>query len=225
MQKINILGIGLTDRSLKESLAALDGYMRNGGLNTVLYVTTPMLIMAGNDEEEKNSIESMDIVLCGDADILRVARIDSAGRLYEVENRLFLKEFLRRLVRGGRKIYLLDDSEEDMLLLKEQLEAYQKGILIGGSDLLAEDDENMEEIINRINDVAPAAIISRISHGRQEKCMARFRALINAEVWLGISRDMALGTGKESLRKKALDKVYRMIFHRRVNHFKDENGE
>ncbi len=225
MQKINILGIGLTDHSLKESLVILDGYVRNGGLNTILYVTTPMLIKAGSDEEEKNSIESMDMTLCGDADILRVAKIDSAGRLYEVENRVFFKEFLRRLVRGGRKVYLLDDSEEDMALLKAQLESYQRGILIGGSDLLTESDEDMEEIINRINDVAPTAIISRISSGRQEKCMARFKALINAGVWLGISKDMALGTGKESLRKRAADKVYRMIFRRRVNHFKDENGE
>ncbi len=225
MQKINILGIGLTDYSLKESLVLLDRYAGNGGLNTILYVTTPMLIKAGSDEEEKNSIESMDMTLCGDTDILRVAKIDSAGRLYEVENRVFFKEFLRRLVQSGRKVYLLDDSEEDMALLKAQMESYQRGILIGGSDLLTESDEDMEEIINRINDVAPAAIISRISNGRQEKYMARFKALINAEVWLGISKDMALGTGKRSWRKKAVDKIYRMIFHRRVNHFKDENGE
>lgn len=225
MQKINILGIGLTDRSLKESLGILDTYVGNGGLNTILYVTTPMLIMAGNDEEEKNCIESTDLTLCGDADILRVAKIDSAGRLYEVENRIFLKEFLRRLVRNSRKVYLLDDSEEDLTLLKTQLETYQKGILIGGTDILPESDEDMEEIINRINDVAPTAIISRISNGRQEKCMAHFRALINAEVWLGISRDMVLGEEKESLRKKALGKFYQMVFRRRINHFKDEKGE
>lgn len=61
-----------------------------------------------------------------------MAGIDSAGRLYEVENRVFIKEFLRRLVRSGRKVYLLDDTEEDMVLLKEQLETYQKGIIVGG---------------------------------------------------------------------------------------------
>lgn len=225
MQKINILGIGLTDYPLKESLAILDGYVRTGGLNTVLYVTTPMLIMAGRDEEEKKCIESMDMTLCGDADILRVAGIDSAGRLYEVENRVFIKEFLRRLARSGRKIYLLDDTQEDMDLLKGQLEAYQKGTVVGGSDILAEEDEDMEMIINRINDVAPTAIISRISPGRQEKCMERFRELINAGVWLGISKDMALGTEKESLRKKALGWIYRMIFRRRINHFNDGSGE
>ncbi len=225
MQKVNILGIGLTDYSLKESLAILDSFVRNGGLNTILYVTTPMLIMAGNDEEEKNCIESMDLTLCGDTDILRVAKIDSAGRLYEVENRVFLKEFLRRLERGSKKVYLLDDSAEDLALLQRQLETYQKGIVIGGSSILTDDDGDMENIINRINDVAPTAVISRIAHGRQEKCMSRFRALVNAEVWLGMSKDMALGDRKESVRKKAVDWMYRIIFHRRINHFRDENGE
>ncbi len=225
MQKINILGIGLTDYPLKESLAIVDGYVRSGGLNTILYVTTPVLILAGKDEEEKKCIESVDLTLCGDADILRVARIDSAGRLYEVENRVFLKEFLRRLAGGGKAVYLLDDSQEDLELLRAQLEAYQTGLLVAGSDILAETDEGMEVIINRINDIAPTAIISRISHGRQEKCMERFRELINAEVWLGLSKDMALGTGRESWRKRAVDKLYRMIFHRRINHFKDESGE
>lgn len=225
MQKINILGIGLTDYSLKESLVMLEGYVQNGGLNTILYVTTPMLIMAGKDEEEKNCIEAMDLTLCGDTDILRVAKIDSAGRLYEVENRVFLKEFLRRLARGGREIYLLNDSEEDLALLRTQLETFQRGVAIGGSSIIAENEEDMEEIINRINDVAPTAIISRISHGRQEKCMARFKTLINAEIWLGISKDMALGAAGETLRKKVMDRVYRKIFHIRINHFKDQKGE
>ena len=52
MQKINILGVELTDYSLKESLLRLDGYVRGGGLNTILYITTPVLIMAGENEEE-----------------------------------------------------------------------------------------------------------------------------------------------------------------------------
>ena len=50
MQKINILGIGLTDYSLKESLGIVDRYVKYGGLNTILYVTTPMLILAGKEK-------------------------------------------------------------------------------------------------------------------------------------------------------------------------------
>ena len=49
------------------------------------------------NEEEKNEIEAMDMTLCGDADILKVADIQSASRLYEVANLAF--PFLKRFIR------------------------------------------------------------------------------------------------------------------------------
>ena len=138
MQEINILGVALTDYSLKESLILLDDYFRGGGLNTILYITAPLLIMAGEDEKEKNGIAAMDMTLCGDADILKVAEIKSVSRLYEVENLVFLKEFLRRLSLNDRKIYLLAESEEEIVLLREELQALQKSIVIGGSGIIAD---------------------------------------------------------------------------------------
>lgn len=201
----------------------LDGYVGGGGLNTILYVTTPMLIMAGEDEEEKKEIEAMDMTLCGDADILKVAGIKSASRLYEVENLVFLKEFLRRLARGGKKIYLLAESEEEMSLLRNELEALQKDIQIGGGGIIAGGEKEREETINGINDVAPTAIISRMSLGKQEEWMIKAKPFVNAKVWLGISKDMILDGTKEPFRKKVMDKIYKKIFRRRINRFKDEN--
>ena len=222
MQKINILGVALTDYSLKESLVLLEDYTKNGRLNTILYITPPVLILAGQDEEEKNCIETMDLTLCGDADLLRVAEIDSPSRTYEVANRVFLKEFLRRMVCDRRKVYLLGESEEDIETLRRELESFQNGLLFSGSSVMTEDTH---EIINRINDVAPAAIISRLSPGKQEKYMAEFKPLANAEVWLGISKDMVLGAAKEPFRNKIMGKIYKKIFRSRMNRFKDENGE
>lgn len=220
---MNILGVELIDYSLKESLLLLDDYVKGGGLNTILYITTPMLIMAGENEDEKREIEAMDMTLCGDADILRVGEIRSASRQYEVENMVFLKEFLRRLVQSGGKIYLLAESEEENRILQEELEAFQTGILVGGSGVIADGGEGLGEVINRINDIAPTAIISRISSGRQEKWMIEAKPFVNAEVWLGISKDMILDGTKEPFRKKVTDKIYKRIFRSRINRFRDEN--
>lgn len=224
MQKINILGVAITDYSLKESLIKLDSFIGGGGLNTILYVTTPMLIMAGENEEEKNEIEAMDMTLCGDADILKVAEIKSVSRLYEVENQVFLKEFLRRLVLGGGKVYLLAESEEEAGSLQEELENIQKDIQIAGSGVIPNGGEGFEEINNRINDIAPIAVISRFPPGGQEKWMIEAKPFVNAEVWLGISKDMVINGTKEPFRKKVSDKIYKKIFRRRINRFRDENG-
>ena len=223
MQKINILGVAITDYSLKESLIKLDSFIGGGGLNTILYVTTPMLIMAGENEEEKNEIEAMDMTLCGDADILKVAEIKSVSRLYEVENQVFLKEFLCRLVLGGGKVYLLAESEEEVDSLQGELENIQKDIQIVGKSVIPDGGEGLEEIINRINDIAPIAVISRFPSGGQEKWMIEAKPFVNAEVWLGISKDMVLNGTKEPFRKKVSDKIYKKIFRRRINRFRDEN--
>lgn len=223
MKKINILGVAITDYSLKESLIKLDSFIGGGGLNTILYVTTPMLIMAGENEEEKNEIEAMDMTLCGDADILKVAEIKSVSRLYEVENQVFLKEFLRRLVLGGGKVYLLAESEEEVDSLQGELENIQKDIQIVGKSVIPDGGEGLEEIINRINDIAPIAVISRFPSGGQEKWMIEAKPFVNAEVWLGISKDMVLNGTKEPFRKKVSDKIYKKIFRRRINRFRDEN--
>lgn len=221
MQKINILGTVITDYSLKESLVLVEEYVRSGVLNTILYITTPTLILAGKDEEEKRLIEAMDMTLCGDTDILRVAKIDAMGRLYEVENFVFLKEFLRRVVRSNKQVYLLAESEEELRKLGRELEMFHKGIVVGGSSIIEEAAEDKEEIINRINDVAPLAVISRLPSGRQEKWMLESKLLINAEVWLGIAKDMELDRTEKSVYKKLRDKFYRKMFYRRISRFKD----
>lgn len=222
MQKINMLGVALTDYSLKESLNMLENYIKNGKLNTILYVTPPVLILAGQDEEHKKYIEEMDLMLCGDVELLRMAKVDVPSRVHEVENRIFLKEFLRKMVRSSRKIYLLGESEEELKTLRRELEAFQKGLVISGSSVMTEDTD---DIINRINDIAPAAIISRLSHGKQEKCMSQFKPYVNAKVWLGIPKDMMLGTDKEPFRNRIMGKIYKKIFRSRMNRFKDESGE
>ncbi len=223
MQKMDILGVTLTDYSLKESLLLLDGFLENGALNTILYVTTPMLILAGKDENEKERIESMDMTLCGESDILRVAKIESKSRSYEVENLVFLKEFLRRIVRGGKTIYLLSDSEEDAQKLRDELKDFQRGISVRGYQIIKEDAENVEEVVNDINDIAPSVIISRMAGSRQEQWMLEAKPYINAEVWLGISKDMKLGERRESFQKKAMSRIYKKMFHDRMNRYNGEN--
>ena len=63
----------------------------------------------------------------------------------------------------------------------------------------------------QINDIAPTAVISQISAGRQEKWMIEAKPFVNAEVWLGISKDMILDGTKEPFRKKVTDKIFLMI--------------
>ena len=52
--------------------------------------------------------------------------------------------------------------------------------------------------------------------------MIEAKPFVNAEVWLGISKDMVLDGTKETFRKKLMDKIYKKIFRRRMTRFRDE---
>ena len=88
--------------------------------------------------------------------------------------------------------------------------------------MLTEETQNLEEIINKINDIAPAAVISRLPSGLQERSMSEAKPFVNAKVWLGISRDMVLDSNRESVRKRIMDKIYKRIFRSRISRFGDE---
>lgn len=224
MQKLDILGVELTDCALKEALAKADEFVRNGALNTVLFVTTATLVKAGKDVEEQRRISEMDLTILADADILRVAGLGTKVRIYETENQIMIKEFLRRMKQGFYSVYLLSDSNTDLEELEEQLRLIQSELNIAGA-LLIHETTAIEEVANKINDIAPTVIFSRITSGRQEKLMLEAKPYINAEVWVGLPVDLKLGGIKESIQKRALRKIYRTIFRSRYQKYQNKDED
>lgn len=220
MQKINLFGMDLTDYSLRESLGILDRYLNNGALNTILYMSAKMLVGANISQEQKNWIEDIDLVIWSDAEILEHAGIKARNRIHEVENKEFMREFLKRLGKNKKPAYLLAESEEELERLKEDL-LYLRGDLniIGGS--VVDDEEMVVEtdipnVINDINLLAPTAIISRISFERQEKFMVETRKFLNAEVWLALNNQMILNEDRPMRMHKLANKWYHVLFSRQI---------
>ena len=100
MKEIHILGVSIREYSLKESLAVTEDYLKNGAMNTVLFVSAKILLKAGENPELKEWIESMDMTVCAEPDILRAVDVATMSRVREVENNAYLKEVVRRLFKG-----------------------------------------------------------------------------------------------------------------------------
>ncbi|NTV77843.1 MAG: hypothetical protein HGA25_01525 [Clostridiales bacterium] len=219
MKKTNLLGIELTDYSLKESMKNVEKFLHNGPLDTISYVSTRILIEAAENEEQKEWISSMDMTICGEADILRAANLASRNRIKEVENDEFLKEFVSKMARGGHTVFLIAESEAKLANLEAYLKDYHSELLVVGTYLLGEGTESEDAMVNEINDVAPDVIISRLSYPKQEKLIFDNKKRINGEIWLALLEQM----DKPSHRSEKLHKVkvylYKKVFRRRVNKY------
>ena len=121
MRKIEIFGIGLYDCSLREAMRRVDTYLKEGAVHTIDCVTAQMLLQAENSEEQKEWLEAMDMTILCDADVLRAAGVETRGRIREIENQAFLKEFFKKLARERRNVYLLGDNQDALDTLKNYL--------------------------------------------------------------------------------------------------------
>ena len=159
MREINILGLNLRDYTLREKLRMLNSSLGRRAMATIGFVSARALMQAEKDGVRKAWLESMDIVEYCDADILRAAGITARGRLKEAENNSFLREFLGRLIREERAVYLLAGSQ-DMLESMEVYDEIRQMCVTGRNILPAENGSNADVIINDINDKAPCAVLT-----------------------------------------------------------------
>lgn len=214
MQKINILGMSLTDYSLREAIGITDRFLGGGSLNTILFVSAKILVGAGISAKQQAWIEGADLIVWSDAEIIRQAGITAKNRIHEVENQEYLKEILRRLGRGKKSLYLLGESEEELEKLEYDLKNFREDMNIIGKGIAGSIQTEWDDQANRINDFAPVAVISRMPFERQVEIVESMKNFLNAEIWLALDYEMLPADRKVPFWKKILSKWDHHVFQK-----------
>lgn len=225
MKQINILGITLKDYTLRESLKLMNGYLYNGALNTIFYISTQSLVEALENSEQREWLESMDLTICGEADILRAANISIRSRINEVEDDSFFTECLRKICKSKKKVYLISNTPEGIESLKTEIENTQSNIKIVGSYAIEDISNGVDILINDINCVVPNVIISSMPNAMQEQLIFENKLRINANVWLALL-EKKVGNRKKRIGIYSLSEIfYKRIFNKRVSHYKKKRSK
>lgn len=219
MQKINMLGMNLTDYSLREAIGITDRFLGSGSLNTILFVSAKILVGAGVSEKQKEWIEAADLIVWSDAEIVRQAGIDAKNRIREVEEQEYLKEVLKRLRRGKKPVYLLAKSEEELEKLEYDLRSFKEELNIVGKGIAGDAQAQWDNEANRINGLAPVAIISRMPFEGQAEIVEKMKNFLNAEIWLALDYEMVPADRKVSLPRRILGEWYRHAFRRLLSEY------
>jgi N-acetylglucosaminyldiphosphoundecaprenol N-acetyl-beta-D-mannosaminyltransferase len=224
MKEISVLGVGMTDRSLRESLRLVSELFSKDGLGTVSFIGTDLLIRAKDDAGLKDALENMDLLVPASVEILEAGGITSVTRHREVAGNYFLTELLKKLAKEKKKIFLIADTQDELVSLREQLLQSAKKLTFFGSFAFDGPDRSEDAVINAINSVIPDVIISVVSAVSQEKLMYSSRSMVNAGVWvslLGQVRD-SLGNKRRFFLSSVID---RFIFKRTLKRFGDDEKE
>ena len=221
MKEINVLGIQLKDYALRESLKLVDGYMKNRALNTIAYISSQILVTADGNAAQKEWIESMDMTVCAETDILNTDGGLSKNRVKEVEEDAFLTEFLKKTAREKRKLFLLAETQEGLQLLQDELIGLQGNLQIVGKEVVAP-EMNIDNLINEINDLVPDIILSRLPSPRQECLMYENKKKINAAVWLALLEGNVARTRRQNAWKRVMRYIYKKVFRKKVADYRNK---
>ena len=220
MKNINILGINLCERNARESFFLTYRFLNEGVVHTILYLTTAVLLDAVKDEKQKAWLESADLTLWGDTEILKAAEITSKHRYREVQEKEYLKIFLQGIANVHSSVLTISDTEEHAEALKYELLALQNNITISGTLAIHDAEKDQEDVINTINMIAPTVIITRMPFSFQRKWLEKCKPYLNTIIWLGLPESFDCIHKKEITISKMWKQFLNLLFDRQVNRYK-----
>ena len=165
-EKINILNIELYQTSAKAAMQKVVQYMESDSINTVEIITMDMLLKGKDMPGWKEAVESLNLVLPGETEILEAAGVREKTLLRDTAGLVFLKMFLRYIQRNKKRVFLVAQSETELLEMESAIREHDRKLILAGR---GETD----------------CIFSLLPSPEQELLIQRNSALLNARVWFG----------------------------------------
>lgn len=220
MSTYSVLGISIEEHTLREELELVFGYLESKSLNTVCLLDTELLMKIKDDEPAKKAVSEMDLLVEGSSELLRTGGITSKARIREVDNGFFLQGLLKKLAREKKRIFLIGNSQDELVQMRASLLSMEEKLTFFGSITYGSDDVSADSVINQINTVLPDVVISLVQSPMQELLVHESRQMVNTALWVSLQQgSLDTAAGHISRFKKFLQYVETTIFRRTVKDF------
>ena len=191
LKKLDILGLELDNYTVREAMFNVETYLNNDVMNTVETISMRMIEQAGGDEVMHNCLQELDLAVIGEKEILTAAGAASTQRIREtVENEFFL-EFMKRLIRNKKTVYLLGQTADAVERLYSFLQDEYEKVKIVGQYAMETCIGDLDAVVNAINMETPDVIFSVLPSPYQEHFLEDNRGKLSARVWYGLGEHYA----------------------------------
>ena len=145
-------------------------------------------------------------------------------RLKETVEHEFFHEFMKRIARNHKIVYILGEKSEQIKALVGFLKEHYPRVTVSGVFALEDCPGDYESIINEVNGEAADVVISVIPSPQQEEFLMNYKSKMSAKVWYGIGEVTGLYSDT------FLKKIFRKIFHKhvllkRIEQYENEDEE
>lgn len=186
VKKINVLGIGIDNYTVRESLLQLDTFLSSTALNIVEKVTLEKILLAETNPGIRECLEQADLTLIGDKELLSGSDQASIQRIREIKNNEFLYEMIRRVVRNQKRVFLLGMTRPEVDKMQAFFEEESPRLKIEGSYALEECGGDLDAIVNEINSTTPDMVLSAMTSPYEEEFILAHKDKLSLSIWVGI---------------------------------------
>lgn len=186
VQKITIQGITISHYTAYEEIRRAEEFLNENAMHTIGTITMRRIASASKDEVVKRCLNNLDLAVIGETQVLKAGKVDSPQRIREVRDHTFIHEFLTRLARTDRSVFLLAENEEKLERLRTYLSEEQESIKILGDYVLEDSFGDPDRIVNEINAAAPDVVLSVIDSPEAEYFLAEQGSKLGVRLWYGI---------------------------------------
>lgn len=187
---INVLDVKLDNKTAKESMQMAIRFLETDTVNTIQVIALSTLMQERENLQWREAVESMDLTLPGENEMLEAAGITDQRRLKEHMAQKFLQMFIKYLHKNRKRVFLLSDTEEDLLEISEYLEKYYRGIVIVGKGTVLQEPAAIEMIVNNINGAEADCLLAALPSPMQEEFIVQNSPLLHIKLWLGCGKAM-----------------------------------
>lgn len=220
-ETIQVLNIEIQNVRTSQAMKKAAAFFTTDSLNTIEFISMDTLVQTEDNQELQDAIEGIDLVVPGEAEILKAAEVEDETKLNDVEEGTLWQMLAKSMEKHRRRVYLVTDSEELRKQGEEYIQKRFRGIKLAGTAVLTDEESAEELIVNNINGAGVACVIGVMASPHRELFIHNNQALINAKVWVGIDEKMIR---KEVIHKGFLQSfATKLLFRRKVVREKKEN--
>lgn len=186
IKKIDILGIQLDNYTVREAIMIVEKMLSNNIFNTLQEVYMDTLMLAGENEDVRSILESLDHTVIAESGILAAAGEESLQRAHEIEDHDFFYELFKRVERNHKTVFLIGETESSLDDMAAHLQEQFPRMEIVGAQALENCVGATESIVNEINAEGVDVILSMLPSPEQEVFLLKNREKLSANLWYGI---------------------------------------
>ncbi len=222
IKKIDIAGILVDNYTVREAIRQVEMSMESKGFYLIEEVTVDMLLMAERNEKVRDAIMSVDLTVVVESEILSATGANSLQRQHEIENHDFFAEFMKRLERNHKTVFLLGETTEDIEKVRNIIKQSYGRIEFVGEVSMESQSDGTDGVVNEINSATPDVIVSLLPSPGQEIFLQENRDKLSAKIWYGLGRELLATQKRGAIRRILRHNSRTRMLKKRMNQYQKQ---